>query len=143
MLNYYHPIETDPHLTREQKIPIMQEWYFKAHSLLLNEPLTEKILQEAADDAHIALRDGFVDLLLACKASGVPFIVCSAGLGNVVRAVLRTRLPRSADVESLPIVSNWVRFESHPDGDGTISGFTEPLIHMFNKNGPIIKVTQI
>jgi len=136
LLAHYYPIEIDPHLTREQKVPLMQEWYMKAHTLLLNEPLTETMLQHAADAAPIALRDGFVELLLACHARGVPFIVCSAGLGNVVRAVLRTRLPPSVDVDSLPVVSNWVRFEP---GGGTICGFTEPLIHMFNKNGPTIK----
>lgn len=118
----------------------MQEWYFKAHTLLLNEPLTEKLLQEAADDAPVELRPGFVELLLACKASGVPFIVCSAGLGNVVRAVLRARLPEVADVDTLPIISNWVRFKESPNGNGKICGFTEPLIHMFNKNGAMIQV---
>ena len=80
---------------------------------------------------------------LSGQARGVPFIVCSAGLGNVVRAVLRTRLPPEADVEALPIVSNWVRFEQRPDGEGTICGFTEPLLHMYNKNGATIKVRYV
>jgi len=136
LLKHYYPIEIDPSLTREQKIPIMEEWYMKAHTLLLNEQLTENILQAAADDAPIALRPGFVELLRAAKARGVPFIICSAGLGNVVRAVLKTQLPPELGAEELPVVSNWVRFEK---GGGTICGFTEPLIHMYNKDGATIK----
>ena len=36
----------------------------------------------------MALRPGCDELLRASAARGAPFVVCSAGLGNVVRALL-------------------------------------------------------
>lgn len=49
-----------------------------------------------------------------------------------MRALLRHRLSaREAEsVDSLPVVSNWLHFEG-----GRVSGFSQPLLHMFNKNG--------
>lgn len=135
---HYHPIEIDPSLTREQKLPLMQEWYNKSHTLLLNEPLTAEVLQRAADTSDVRLRPGFVELLQATTALGIPFVICSAGLGNVVRALLRTRLPAGLDADEIPVVSNWLKFAPSSEG-GRICDFNEPLLHMFNKNGDFIR----
>ena len=151
LFEHYFPIETDPTVPRAAKVPLMQEWYTRAHKLLLKEPLTTALLDESVRSSPIALRTGAAELFAWCLAASVPLVVMSAGLGNVILSVLRERLPRAtasalvgnatagggegAQESPLPIVSNWLRF----DASGHVSGFSEPLLHMFNKNGGFVR----
>lgn len=133
----YFPIETSTTLTREEKIPIMQEWYKSAHTLLLKEPFTPELLDSAARKSKAALRDGCDELFTLARERRAPLVVFSAGLGNVVRALLRHLLPpREAQRidDDFPVVSNWLKF----DASGRVCGFSEPLLHMFNKDGHFI-----
>jgi len=137
LFDHYFPIETDPTIPRAEKIPIMEEWYGKAHKLLLKEPFTPALLRSTASDSAIALRPGCDALLVGCHERGTPVVVMSAGLGNVIEAVMSQRLsPTTASkvCPDLPIVSNWLRF----DAKNHLCGFSEPLMHMFNKDGSFV-----
>ena len=79
--------------------------------------------------ASIRIRPGFAELRREAASRGIPLVVFSAGLGNVVKEVLRQCVE---DGEQLPVVSNWLRFAP---GGGHACGFDEPLVHMFNKDG--------
>lgn len=133
----YFPLETSATLTREEKIPLMTEWYTAAHTLLLAEPFTPTLLESAARESNAALRPGCDELFALARINSVPLVVCSAGLGNVVQALLRHLLPptEGAALDVLPIVSNWLKF----DRNGVVNGFSEPLLHMFNKDGAFVK----
>ena len=134
----YFPIELDPVMPITEKIPLMQDWYRQAHELLLKEPLTPALLDATAASSKAALRPGFDEFYARCLGHGAPLVVCSAGLGNVVKALLQHRLESPAAVSSigsLPIVSNWLTF----DGKDHVNGFSQPLLHMFNKNGTFIR----
>ena len=126
-----------PPQTREEKIPIMQSWYKQAHTLLLTQPFTPQLLESAAISSKAALREGCDELFGLARAHDAPLVVCSAGLGNVVQALLRHLLPavEAAATKDLPIVSNWLRFDER----GVVCGFSEPLLHMFNKDGAFIQ----
>lgn len=128
LFDKYHPIENSPTLTREEKLPIMQEWYKKSHALLMQENITEQVIREAVKEASVRIRPGFRELMQQAKEAGIPLVVFSAGLGNVVQEVLRQRLEGG---EELPVVSNWLHFGAN----GKVCGFAEPLTHMFNKDG--------
>lgn len=129
LVDKYLPIEFDPGLSIAQKLPIMQEWYRQGHSLLLQEPVTENVIRKAVAEANVRIRPGFAELQREAQAHGIPLVVFSAGLGNVVREVLRQRVEGG---EAIPVVSNWLRFAP---GGGTACGFQEPLVHMYNKDG--------
>ena len=138
LTEHYLPIEMDPAIPRAEKIPLMQEWYRRAHELLLKEPFTPALLESAVRESRIALRPGCDELLAGCHDRGVPVVVMSAGLGNVIKSVMGQRLtPGTAAkvVPSLPIVSNWLLF----DVQDHVCGFSEPLLHMFNKDGCFIE----
>lgn len=138
LTEHYLPIEMDPAIPRAEKIPLMQEWYRRAHELLLQEPFTPALLESAVRESRIALRPGCDELLAGCHDRGVPVVVMSAGLGNVIKSVMGQRLtPGTAAkvVPSLPIVSNWLLF----DVQDQVCGFSEPLLHMFNKDGCFIE----
>ena len=80
----------------------------------------------------LRMRPGVERIVDWAAARGVPMIVFTAGLTNVAREVLRQRVPAAA---SLPIVGNTLNFGG--DG-GRASSFSDPLVHMFNKNGATI-----
>eukprot|EP01065_Artemidia_motanka_P034381 TRINITY_DN4175_c0_g2_i1.p1 TRINITY_DN4175_c0_g2~~TRINITY_DN4175_c0_g2_i1.p1 ORF type:complete len:286 (+),score=99.26 TRINITY_DN4175_c0_g2_i1:82-939(+) len=131
LFDKYYPIETHPTMSVDEKIPHMVEWYTAAHRLLLEEEVTESTVVRAAKECEeIALRDGAAEFLWLCQESSppVPTIVLSAGMGNVIRALLETLLPFPAS-PTTNVVANWLRFE-----DGRLVGFSEPLMHMFNKS---------
>ena len=134
----YYPLETSATLTREEKIPIMTEWYTQAHTLLLKEPFTPTLLSSASQNSKAALRPGFDELHKLARENGAPLVVCSAGLGNVVYALLQHLLPpeEAVHAKDIPIVSNWLKFA---EGTDRLTGFSEPLLHMYNKDGAFIK----
>eukprot|EP01062_Namystynia_karyoxenos_P067199 TRINITY_DN61096_c0_g1_i1.p1 TRINITY_DN61096_c0_g1~~TRINITY_DN61096_c0_g1_i1.p1 ORF type:complete len:334 (+),score=100.56 TRINITY_DN61096_c0_g1_i1:74-1075(+) len=129
LLGKYHPIEIDPSLTREQKIPIMVEWYSTANSLLLTQHITEDCPRRAAESCpRVCLREGAKELIFTCQNAGIPVVVLSAGMGNVIEVLLRRLLPFPV-APTTHLVSNWMVFE-----EGRLTGFTKPLMHMFNKS---------
>ena len=89
LLAHYHPIELDSALTIAEKLPIMQEWYHKAHTLLAEQPITMALIADAVAESKVLIRPGLAEMLARAEARGVPFIAYSAGLGNVVAEVLR------------------------------------------------------
>ena len=102
------------------------------------EPFTPALLDSAAERSKAALRPGFEELFSLCRLHGAPLVVCSAGLGNVVSALLKHRLESAeavAAVENISIVSNWLRFDERQ----RVCGFSQPLLHMFNKNGAFVR----
>jgi len=129
LLDKYHPIEFSATLSKEEKLPLMQEWYRQSHALLLEESISEETIRQAVADANIRIRPGFAELRREAATRGIPLVVYSAGLGNVVKEVLCQCVEKG---EQLPVVSNWLRFGP---GGGNACGFDEPLVHMFNKDG--------
>ena len=91
LLDKYHPIEFSATLSKEEKLPIMQEWYRRSHALLLEEDISEGTIRQAVADASasIRIRPGFAELRREAASRGIPLVVFSAGLGNVVKEVLR------------------------------------------------------
>lgn len=127
----YYPIEIDAKMTIAEKIPLMNEWYGSVHALLLQENITKSNIAEAvAACRSIQLREGIVELLRICQEATppIPFLVMSAGLGDVIEEILRQRLP-FAMAPSTMVVSNRMQFNE----EGRLVGFSDPLLHMFNK----------
>eukprot|EP00959_Pyramimonas_sp_CCMP1952_P413130 8657158-Pyramimonas_sp.AAC.1 len=106
----------------------MEEWYSQAHDLLLGEGVTLEHIRDAVKGANLALRPRVCDVIKTLQDNNVPFLVFSAGIANVISEVLAQKFGKLK--ESTHIVSNWMYFDEH----GNHRGFSEPLIHMFNKN---------
>ena len=133
LLAHYHPIELDPALTIAEKLPIMQEWYHKAHTLLAEQPITMALIADAVAESKVLIRPGLAEMLARAEARGVPFIAYSAGLGNVVAEVLRQQLGDAG--ARVPVVANLLLFDGP---GGRVSGFGD-LIHMYNKTGERVR----
>ena len=58
---------------------------------------------------------------------------CSSGLGNVIEEFLVQKLPFPL-APTTAVISNTMEFNA----DGQLESFSEPLLHMFNKNIAVI-----
>lgn len=127
----YYPLEVDPNLNLEEKTAYMIEWVDKAHVLLKEYGLTKSVISNAVAEALKTPRFGlrgqvnaFFDLL---AAKGVPTLIFSAGIADVLEEVLSTQTTVSWN--HVHVISNRCLF----DEQGTVTGFEQPLLHVFNK----------
>ncbi|CAJ0952016.1 unnamed protein product, partial [Mesorhabditis belari] len=130
---YYHPIEFDPHMSLDEKIPHMEDWWSKAHELICSAPFTKKILEGFVAKSNVRLREGGEEWIRHLEHSGVPLVVFSAGSGDVIHMHLNNKLGKIPD--NVHIIANMIEY----DGKGHLEKFKEPLIHVFNKNATVIQ----
>ncbi|XP_076937537.1 uncharacterized protein LOC143605355 [Bidens hawaiensis] len=128
LFNYYHPIEYDPQLPIDEKTKLMEEWWGKVHDLLIEGGLTYDAIRNSVSSALIAFRDGVAELFEFLEERGIPVLVFSAGLADIIEEVLRQKLHRT--FKNVKIVSNRMKF----DDNGNLVSFTGKLIHSLNKN---------
>ncbi|CAI5483277.1 unnamed protein product [Closterium sp. Yama58-4] len=124
----YLPMETDPHLPYEEKFKCMVEWWTAAHELLLESGITRADVTQSVAAANTAFRVGFCDMLALLEAHGVPLLIFSAGLADVIEELLHQQLPRS--FSNVRVVSNRMQF----DESGRLVAFPGRIIHVLNKN---------
>ncbi|KAK9156910.1 hypothetical protein Scep_003484 [Stephania cephalantha] len=119
LYEYYHPLEYSPTIPIEQKAKLMEEWWEKAHGLLIEGGLTYNSIRKSVADATIAFREGVVELFEFLEEKNVPVLIFSAGLADVIeevsligyniKEVMRQKLHRS--FRNVKIVSNRMVFD--------------------------------
>ncbi|KAI8095626.1 pyrimidine 5'-nucleotidase [Thamnidium elegans] len=125
--NTYYPIEIDQTMTYDEKVPYMMKWWTEAHASLVAQKLNKSDLKIMAEQARLEIRPGVDKILVDCKETGIPFLVFSAGIGNIIEEILKGA---NMFYDNMHIVSNMMVFD---DNDVCID-FKEPLIHVFNKS---------
>ena len=135
------PIEHDHRLCVMERTQAVIEWYKCAHDALLDENITAKILDEIVhtcwSNLDIHLRSESLSFFNSLACASIPVTVLSAGLRDVIERILVHEgiVPRVADSSddetdsALMVVSNRMRFKT----DGAHVGFSDPIIHAFNK----------
>ncbi|CAH2009175.1 unnamed protein product [Acanthoscelides obtectus] len=134
MTKKYRKIEIDPTIEMSEKRKNMEEWWRLSEEALKGLSVSPKEIEEVCVQLAPSLRDGTYELFSDLHMSDVPTLVFSAGLGDCVIAVLKhfnIKLP------NLEVISNFLKY----DEDGTILGFKDKLIHIYNKNEYAIKGT--
>ena len=141
LVKKYMPIEHDYRLSVEERIAAVNEWYKLAHDAMMDEKLTstklDEIVHECWSEFRIHLRSKSSEFFGALESAGIPITVLSAGLRDVIERLLKHEkiLDHVADANDdetdslVMVVSNRLRFS--PSGDHV--GFSEPIIHAFNK----------
>lgn len=125
----YYPIEVSHELTPQQKFPFMEAWWHKVHAVIVEAGLTRGDLEHMVREAPITWREGMPALVHACHQQGVPLLVFSAGLADVILEVLSQSRMLTPNVH---VISNKMVFSAAPPH--RVEGFEEPVIHVFNKN---------
>ncbi|RHZ65143.1 hypothetical protein Glove_319g79 [Diversispora epigaea] len=132
--DYYSPFETNMAMTSAEKTPYMVEWLTKIHKLIIGQNIHKDKISEMVDENDVEMRAGLDILTEKCKVGNVPFLIFSAGLGNIIEQVLISKNLFHPD--NMHIISNKMGFN---EKTGIYDHFKEPLIHTFNKSEVMIK----
>ncbi|XP_005726157.1 cytosolic 5'-nucleotidase 3 [Pundamilia nyererei] len=126
LLDKYYPIEIDTTLSVEEKLPLMVEWWTKAHELLVNQKIKKDGLAKAVRDSDAKLRDGYKDFFDHLHEHSIPLLIFSAGIGDILEEVIRQTEVFHPNVK---VISNYMDF----DESGVLKAFKGELIHIYNK----------
>uniref|UniRef100_A0A674CKN6 5'-nucleotidase n=1 Tax=Salmo trutta TaxID=8032 RepID=A0A674CKN6_SALTR len=126
LLNTYYPIEIDSKRTAEEKLPLMVEWWTKAHTLLVQQRIRKDLLQDVVKESDAMLREGYQLFFDHLQEHSIPLLIFSAGLGDVLEEVIRQAGVFHPNVN---VFSNYMDF----DETGVLKAFKGELIHIYNK----------
>jgi len=124
---HYYPIEINPNITDEEKIPIMEEWWTKTRAALLETNITRAMITEMTGNTPLRLRDGLHELAMDLCDWKIPLLIFSAGIGDIVIEILKHE---KLFLRNQTVISNQIEW----DDKGFITGYKNPIIHSFNKN---------
>ncbi|KAG0614157.1 hypothetical protein M758_6G155200 [Ceratodon purpureus] len=128
LFEHYYPLEISPDLPVDEKAKYMEEWWGKSHALLIEGGLNYESIISSVAKATISFRDGITQFFETLDEDGVPLLIFSAGLADIIEEVLRQKLHRV--FPNIRVVSNRMEF----DGNGDLTGFKGRTIHVLNKN---------
>ncbi|KAJ7547286.1 hypothetical protein O6H91_08G078400 [Diphasiastrum complanatum] len=84
LFNHYYPLEVSSTIPVDEKTKLMEEWWEKTHSLLIEGGLNHAAIVQSVKNAVINFRDGVVELFELLESSGVPLLIFSAGLADII-----------------------------------------------------------
>ncbi|KAJ8344697.1 hypothetical protein SKAU_G00288900 [Synaphobranchus kaupii] len=126
LLNTYYPIEIDSGLSAEEKLPLMVEWWTKAHALLVQQKIRKDLLSLVVRESDARLREGYRLFFDCLQEHSIPLLIFSAGIGDVLEEVIRQAGVFHPNVK---VFSNYMDFDER----GTLQAFKGQLIHIYNK----------
>ncbi|KAM3863935.1 cytosolic 5'-nucleotidase 3-like [Diretmus argenteus] len=126
LLNKYYPIEIDSSRSIEEKLPLMVEWWTKAHELLVQQKIQKDQLAMVVRESDAMLREGFQWFFDHLQEHSIPLLIFSAGIGDVLEEVIRQAGVFHSNVR---VFSNYMDF----DETGVLKAFKGELIHIYNK----------
>ncbi|XP_051728851.1 cytosolic 5'-nucleotidase 3-like isoform X2 [Ctenopharyngodon idella] len=117
LLDTYYPIEIDSTRSVEEKLPLMVEWWTKAHDLLVQQKISKDHLARVVKESEAMLRDGYQQFFGHLHQMSVPLLIFSAGIGDVLEEVIRQAGVFHPNVK---VFSNYMDFDdsvhrSQPD----------------------------
>uniref|UniRef100_A0A3B5AXR3 5'-nucleotidase n=1 Tax=Stegastes partitus TaxID=144197 RepID=A0A3B5AXR3_9TELE len=126
LLNTYYPIEIDSTRSVEEKLPLMVEWWTKAHELLVQQKIKKDMLALAVRESEAMLREGYQLFFDHLYEHSIPLLIFSAGIGDILEEVIRQANVFHPNVK---VFSNYMDF----DETGLLKAFKGELIHIYNK----------
>ena len=123
----YLPIEHDHQMSIAEKTPFMVQWYTEANRALQKSGVHKKDFQEMVKASNVQLRDDSGAMLNFLISAGIPVLVLSAGVGDLIVEILKEN---DAFHPDLKVVSNFLAY----DDDGNVTGLEGEVIHVYNKN---------
>lgn len=126
LLNTYYPIEIDSSRSIEEKLPLMVEWWTKAHELLVEQRIRKDLLATVVRESEAKLREGFQLFFNHLHEHSIPLLIFSAGIGDILEEVIRQAGVFHSNVK---VFSNYMDF----DESGVLKAFKGELIHIYNK----------
>jgi len=132
LLKKYFPIEISHEISREDKVNAMLEWWQTSNQLLVDENIKISLIREIVKKGYFAFRDKCSETLNLLETHKIPLIIFSGGIHQVIEEMI---LEKENKIHSnIRIVTNKLIVNDEDD----IVGFSDPIIHVFNKNGATI-----
>ncbi|CAH1239494.1 NT5C3A [Branchiostoma lanceolatum] len=128
---YYYPREVSTTLPLHEKIPLMVEFWNKIHNIFLASDLSRQAVRAIVRENDTRLRDACDTFMSVLHKNDVPLLVFSAGLGDVIHEMFEKH---GLTFPNCHVVSNFMTF----DDAGKVVGFSDPLIHICNKNRSVL-----
>lgn len=133
LFKYYHPLETDNSLNKEEKKMLMGEWWVKAFGLMVDFGFNKSHLQKIVDTGLVQFREGALELFDILKQNNIPLVIMSAsGVGEAISLIFEKAGKLSDNVHIISNAFNW-------DANGQVLFAKEPIIHSLNKDETLIK----
>uniref|UniRef100_A0A3Q3EFA5 5'-nucleotidase n=1 Tax=Labrus bergylta TaxID=56723 RepID=A0A3Q3EFA5_9LABR len=126
LLNTYYPIEIDSARSIEEKLPLMVQWWTKAHELLVQQEIKKDLLAMVVRESDAMLREGYQLFFDHLHEHSIPLLIFSAGIGDILEEVVRQAGVFHSNVK---VFSNYMDF----DETGVLKAFKGELIHIYNK----------
>lgn len=90
----FYPKEMDLTIPEDEKLKLMIEWWTSSQNAMVEaKHITEKIIVKAVKESDVCLRDNTDKLLSFCNNSKIPFLIFSAGCGDIITAMLKNKEP--------------------------------------------------
>lgn len=128
IFEFYHKYEVDENIALQDKMSIMNQWYIKNIETLKKFGITEETISYSANNENImSFREGAKEFLREMSAKGIPIIIISAGVGNIIQQFL---INNECNYDNIYICSNFLEYNN-----GIIIGVrSNNLIHPLNKS---------
>jgi len=122
----YFPYE-NAKIPLKLKSKMMMEWWQKHFALMVKYGMSRKIIKHVVKSNTIQIRKGVPDFFKLLSKNKVPFLIFSAGLGDVIIEFMKQRKLLAKNVH---IISNFFKFGK----DGKAISYNSEIIHTCNKN---------
>ncbi len=133
LFDYYHPIETNASLTKEEKKKMMDEWWSRAFKLMIDFGLKKIHLQRIVGTGLVQFREGALEFFDILKQNNIPIVIMSAsGVGEAISLIFEKAGKLSDNVHIISNAFNW-------DASSQALSAKELIIHSLNKDETLIK----
>lgn len=122
----YRPIEVDPTIDPKEKEKYMDLWWREHIELFDRFGLKESDIEICARKGGIDLRDGAIEFLKKMNEYGIPVVILSAGIRNIIKQFL---INNNVLFDNIIIFSNMLSFRE----DGLYKGLDGETINASNK----------
>jgi phosphoserine phosphatase len=103
-----------------------ENWWHRVHALMVKYGLNREWVTLTVQDDEVSLRAGVADFVQDLKRTGIPLTIVSAGLPDVIRAILHKE---GVGADGIVMFGNEMEFNEQ----GILSKFLEPVITSANK----------
>lgn len=132
LYDIYRPIEISNKIPEKERDEKMVEWWQKHLEIMIEYGMNKNVIKDIIKDSKIVLRNGASEFFNLLAKEGIPLIIFSAGLGDLIQEFLKKDNKMQKNIH---IVSNFYKF----DKNGKVTGYKSKVIHTFNKNEIDIK----
>ncbi|MBI1970213.1 hypothetical protein HYS47_00545 [Candidatus Woesearchaeota archaeon] len=132
LFDTYYPYETNPSIPMNVKCEKMLEWWQLHLQLMMEYSLDKQTLHRVAKHRELSFRDNTNEFFSLLATNKIPFLIFSAGLGDVITDVLQLD---GMLTKNIHVISNVFDFDEH----GKVTGYKNHIIHSFNKNEVEVK----